>query len=68
MDGYWEFRLKPWDMAAGILIVEEAGGRVTTMDGIAFNVFDRSLLVSNDYLHESMLAKTGPAVSLFFAP
>ena len=36
-EGYWEYRLKPWDMAAGVLIVEEAGGTVTTMDGRAFS-------------------------------
>lgn len=36
-DAYWEYRLKPWDMAAGVLIVEEAGGSVTTMDGRAFS-------------------------------
>lgn len=36
-DAYWEYRLKPWDMAAGVLVVEEAGGTVTTMDGRAFS-------------------------------
>jgi hypothetical protein len=36
-EAYWEYRLKPWDMAAGVLIVEEAGGSVTTMDGRAFS-------------------------------
>lgn len=61
-EGYWEFRLKPWDMAAGVLIVEEAGGTVTTMDGRAFNVFDRSVLVSNGFVHEAILGKTEPVV------
>lgn len=36
-DAYWEYRLKPWDMAAGVLVAEEAGGTVTTMDGRAFS-------------------------------
>lgn len=62
-DAYWEFRLKPWDMAAGVLIAEEAGGTVTTMDGRAFSVFDRSVLVSNGYLHESILEKTDPVTT-----
>ncbi|XP_044496837.1 phosphatase IMPL1, chloroplastic-like isoform X1 [Mangifera indica] len=51
VESYWEYRLKPWDMAAGVLIVEEAGGAVTRMDGGKFCVFDRSVLVSNGVLH-----------------
>ena len=66
-EGYWEFRLKPWDVAAGVLIVEEAGGTVTTMDGRAFSVFDRSVIVSNGFVHEAMLEKTEPAVAKLVA-
>uniref|UniRef100_M8BUQ1 inositol-phosphate phosphatase n=1 Tax=Aegilops tauschii TaxID=37682 RepID=M8BUQ1_AEGTA len=51
-EAYWEYRLKPWDMAAGVLIVEEAGGVVTRMDGGEFTVFDRSVLVSNGTVHD----------------
>lgn len=54
-DAYFEFRLKPWDTCAGVLMVEEAGGRVTTMDGRAYSVFERSLLASNDALYDSIL-------------
>lgn len=36
-EAFWEYRLKPWDMAAGVLVVEEAGGTVTTLDGRAFS-------------------------------
>ncbi|KAL8143032.1 hypothetical protein V2J09_016064 [Rumex salicifolius] len=61
VEGYWEYRLKPWDMAAGVLIVEEAGGAVTKMDGGKFCVFDRSVIVSNGVLHEKLLEKIGPA-------
>ncbi|KAL9239425.1 hypothetical protein vseg_013749 [Gypsophila vaccaria] len=61
VDAYWEYRLKPWDMAAGVLIVEEAGGAVSRMDGGKFCVFDRSVLVSNRLLHPKLLEKTGPA-------
>ncbi|MED6121919.1 Phosphatase impl1, chloroplastic [Stylosanthes scabra] len=61
VESYWEYRLKPWDMAAGVLIVEEAGGAVSRMDGGKFCVFDRSVLVSNGVLHEKLLDRIGPA-------
>ena len=54
-EAYWEPKLKPWDQAAGALVVEEAGGTVTTMDGRAFSVFDRSVLVSNTRVHQQLL-------------
>ncbi|KAM1004300.1 hypothetical protein ACFX13_004576 [Malus domestica] len=58
----WEYRLKPWDMAAGVLIIEEAGGnKVTCMDGGKFPVFDRSVLVSNGVLHGKFLERIAPA-------
>ena len=63
VEGYWEYRLKPWDVAAGVLVVEEAGGRVTTMDGLAFSVFSRSLLASNDALHGALLKETDAATA-----
>lgn len=56
MDGFWEERLKPWDVAAGALIVREAGGRITSIDGAAFDVREASLLASNGWIHEEMLA------------
>ena len=61
VDAYWEFRLKPWDVAAGVLIVEEAGGRVTTMDGNPFSPFSRSVLATNDALHETIQEHTEAA-------
>lgn len=61
VESYWEYRLKPWDMAAGVLIVEEAGGTVTCMNGERFCVFDRSVLVSNGVLHAKLLERIGPA-------
>uniref|UniRef100_A0A0E0CGC7 Inositol-1-monophosphatase n=1 Tax=Oryza meridionalis TaxID=40149 RepID=A0A0E0CGC7_9ORYZ len=60
-EAYWEYRLKPWDMAAGVLIVEEAGGMVSRMDGGEFTVFDRSVLVSNGVVHDQLLDRIGPA-------
>lgn len=54
IDAYYQYMLKPWDTAAGIVILEEAGGRVTTADGSAYSVFDRSLLCTNDALFEQV--------------
>ncbi|KAK2079420.1 hypothetical protein QBZ16_003112 [Prototheca wickerhamii] len=54
------FELKPWDVAAGLLIAREAGAVATTMLGGALSVFDRSLLVSNGELHEPLLQLMEP--------
>ena len=54
-DGFWEFNLNPWDTAAGVLIVEEAGGRVTRFDGSPFELNSRETLASNGLLHEALL-------------
>ncbi len=55
-DGFWEAHLSPWDMAAGTLIVREAGGRVTAFAGDEFRLDGRQILASNGRLHEEMLA------------
>jgi len=55
LDGYWELDLEPWDMAAGALIVQEAGGMVTQADGKPFSHLHRSILASNGHLHQAML-------------
>jgi myo-inositol-1(or 4)-monophosphatase len=56
-DGFWEFNLNPWDTAAGVLIVEEAGGRVTRFDGSPFELNSRETLASNELLHEALLTE-----------
>jgi myo-inositol-1(or 4)-monophosphatase len=56
-DGFWEFNLNPWDTAAGVLIVEEAGGRVTRFDGSPFELNSRETVASNGLLHEALLAE-----------
>ena len=55
LDGYWELDLEPWDMAAGALIVQEAGGVVTQTNGKYFSHMGRSVLASNGHLHQQML-------------
>jgi myo-inositol-1(or 4)-monophosphatase len=54
-DGFWEQSLRPWDVAAGALIVEEAGGRVTGMDGTPFDPAAAHLVASNGQIHDAML-------------
>lgn len=55
-EAFWEFGLKPWDTAAGILLVREAGGRATDFDGQPYHPGDRILLASNGLIHEEMRA------------
>ena len=53
-DGFWEGHLSPWDMAAGVLIVREAGGRVTDYQGGTFRLERPEILASNGRIHEEM--------------
>src|ERR1700678_3311551 len=54
-DGFWEFNLNPWDTAAGALIVEEAGGRVSRFDDSPFEIDSRETLASNKLLHPALV-------------
>jgi myo-inositol-1(or 4)-monophosphatase len=54
-DGFWEFNLNAWDTAAGILIVEEAGGKVTGFQGQPLAITDRDVLASNGLIHAELL-------------
>ncbi len=56
LEGHWEFELGPWDMAAGALMVQEAGGKVTQVTGEPFTPYGRGILASNGHLHAEMLA------------
>jgi myo-inositol-1(or 4)-monophosphatase len=56
LDGFWEQHLKPWDVAAGALLVEEAGGRITGIDGAPFDAAAGHLVASNARVHAGMLA------------
>jgi myo-inositol-1(or 4)-monophosphatase len=55
MDAFWEFNLNPWDTAAGILLVEEAGGRVTDFSGGKYKLDSREILASNGLIHAELL-------------
>ena len=57
LDGFWEPGLKPWDLAAGCLLVEEAGGVVTGYGGEPFTPDDADVVASNGRLHEALLAQ-----------
>ena len=55
LDGYWEFKLNSWDVTAGVLLVAEAGGRVTGIDGLPFTLTRKvALIASNGHIHQAM--------------
>ena len=54
-DGYWEPTIMPWDIAAGKIIVGEAGGRVTKLDGSDLSIYDREVLASNGKIHDTLI-------------
>jgi myo-inositol-1(or 4)-monophosphatase len=55
VDAFWEFGLKPWDVAAGSLLVEEAGGHVSNLDGTMLDISAAQIVASNGRLHQQML-------------
>jgi myo-inositol-1(or 4)-monophosphatase len=54
-DGFWEVKLNPWDVAAGIVILREAGGTVTDFAGHTHSVYGQELVASNGAIHQAML-------------
>ena len=56
-DAFWEKNLNLWDVSAGIILVKEAGGKITQPDGKEWNSDSRDILVSNTKIHEKMLEK-----------
>jgi myo-inositol-1(or 4)-monophosphatase len=56
LDAFWEFNLNPWDTAAGVLLVQEAGGKVTDMHGGPWQLDSHETLASNGLIHAGMLA------------
>jgi myo-inositol-1(or 4)-monophosphatase len=55
-DGFWELKLKPWDTAAGCLMVEEAGGMISDMGNVEWNLYSPGLVASNGLIHEQMMS------------
>jgi myo-inositol-1(or 4)-monophosphatase len=55
LDGFWELRLKPWDTAAGKVIVEEAGGKITNYVGEPYSIYGDTLLATNGLIHQEMI-------------
>ena len=55
-DGYWERNLQPWDIAAGIVLLREAGGYVTDLDGGEAMLEQGSICAGNEYIQRSLLA------------
>jgi len=58
-DGFWEMKLHPWDMAAGSLIVTEAGGCMSDFSGKAFTIYGQEMVASNNLIHRGMLSVLG---------
>lgn len=54
-DGFWECKLKPWDVAAGVLLVREAGGTVTSYTGEPYRIDDHRIVATNGLIHDEML-------------
>ena len=61
LDGYWEQRLGPWDVAAGALLVACAGGTLSTYDGTPFDGLGHQIVASNGHLHAALLAELAKA-------
>ncbi len=55
-DGFWEVQLNPWDMAAGVTILREAGGKVTNFGGRSHSLYEQELVASNERLHNTMIS------------
>ena len=56
LDGFYEENLKPWDTAAGLIIVTEAGGKITTFDGGDYDLYAPNIVASNGVLHGELLS------------
>ncbi|MEZ5353005.1 MAG: inositol monophosphatase family protein [Bryobacteraceae bacterium] len=63
LDGFWEFGLKPWDLAAGTLLIEEAGGRCSDMHGSPMEVTGKHLVATNGAIHDQLIGLFGEVFS-----
>lgn len=65
IDGFWELKLRPWDTAAGGLIVEEAGGKLTDFSGNPFSIRGKETLGSNGCIHDEMISVASATIDKF---
>jgi len=54
-DGFWEVHLNAWDMAAGVILIREAGGKITGFDGEEINIYGKKVVASNGLIHDEMV-------------
>jgi myo-inositol-1(or 4)-monophosphatase len=54
-DGFWEVSLNPWDVAAGYLILKEAGGKLTDFNGAEYSIYNKQILATNGLIHQEMI-------------
>lgn len=64
LDGFWELKLNPWDVAAAMLVIREAGGTVTGASGAPYRLGERALIASNGHLHARLVELLGLAEAL----
>ena len=62
-DGFWEYNLNPWDVAAGYLIVKEAGGRVTDFSNNELSIYKRQILATNGKIHDTLMEAIKKGIS-----
>jgi len=55
LDGFWEQGLKPWDTAAGMIMIQEAGGKLSTFQGGHYSPYQNSIVAANPFIHEAMI-------------
>jgi myo-inositol-1(or 4)-monophosphatase len=60
LDGFWELKLRPWDTAAGSLIVKESGGRMSDFSGTTFSIHGNETMASNGAIHAAMIEVMQP--------
>ena len=56
VDGFWEYGLNPWDVAAGSIIVSEAGGLITNFSSMNFSIYDKELIATNSKIHNQLVS------------
>ena len=55
IDGYWEYHLNPWDFAGGVLLVQEAGGKISKIDGSGWSLDSSTVIAANPIIHNEIL-------------